>query len=495
MEIGGHVTPEAFIAVVDGGPRFRLSSAARARIMGARAVVDRHAAGSAPVYGLNTGLGGNLAHRLQPHEMAAFQAQLLRGRSVGVGPPLPPRIGRAALLARLIGAAAGHAGLSMPVVDLMLDMLNAGLAPVIPTHGSIGAGDLVLGAHVGAALIGEGEVWSEGRRRPAADALCEAGLAPVDLAPKDALALANHSAVTTALAADVFVRARTLLLLAQAAAALAGEGYAMNLTVFDAAVNAARPAPGQAATAAWFRTAFKGSSLLEGPARAIQDALSFRTLAPVFGAAAVELERLGEAVTIELNAGGDNPAVLGDAVLSTANFHTSALATALDAAAVGIAQAATAGAGRVIKLMTPGFSGLPKYLSPAGGASAGFVPMQKTLAALLGEVHRHAAPVSLYAMPVSETVEDVAPQTPLAARKLGQGLDAWRLLVGVEAMVAAQAIDLRTPKALGAAGRALFDRVRAAVPALDEDRATGPDVEAVLRAIETPELVGLLADF
>ncbi len=493
MEIGGHVTPEAFIAAVDGDAKFGLSSAARAQIGQARAVVDRHAAGSAPVYGLNTGLGGNLAHRLQPQEMRAFQAQLLRGRSVGVGPPLPARIGRAALLARLIGVAQGHAGLSPPVAERMLDMLNAGLAPVIPTHGSIGAGDLVLGAHMGATLIGEGEVWFEGRRRPAADALREAGLAPVELAPKDALALANHSAVTTALAADVLVRGQTLLLLARAAATLAGEGFAMNLAVFDAAVNAARPAPGQAATAAWFRAALKGSSLLESGARSIQDALSFRTLAVVFGAASVELERLGGAVAIELNAGGDNPAVLGDAVLSTPNFHTSALATALDAAAVGVAQVATASAGRVVKLMTPGLSNLPKYLSPAGGASAGFVPVQKTLAALLGEVHRHAAPASLYAMPVSETVEDVAPQTPLAARKLGEGLDAWRLLIGIEAMVAAQAVDLRAPKALGAAGQALFERVRAAVPMLGEDRAIGPDVETVLRAIETPGLVGLLA--
>ena len=493
MEIGGHVTPEAFVAAVDGGTRFSLSPAARARIARSRAVVDRHALGAAPVYGLNTGLGGNLGHRLAPEEMTAFQAQLLRGRSVGVGPPLPARLGRAALLARLIGAAQGFAGLSPPVVERMVEMLNRGLAPVIPTHGSIGAGDLVLGAHMGATLIGAGEVWWEGRRRPAAEALEAAGLPPVDLAPKDALALASHSAVTVALAADAYVRARALLLLAQGAAALAGEGYAMNPAVFDAALNAARPAPGQVETAAWFRRGLAGSSLHAAPPRAIQDALSFRTMAPVLGALAAVLRGLGEAVAVELNGGGDNPAVVGDALISTANFHTQAIAVALDAAAVAVAGVATAGAQRVVKLMAPALSGLPKYLSPVGGASAGFMPMQKTAAALLGEVHRHAAPVSLHAMPVSEMVEDVAPQTPLAARKLGDQLEAWRLLIGIEAMVAAQAVDLRAPLALGAAGRILHPCIRASLPALAEDRATGPEVESLLAAIEAPDCRACLA--
>ena len=496
-EIGGPIASRAFVALVDSREPIGLSSGARERIVAARRVVDRHADGDTPIYGLNTGLGGNLGHRVAPTDMAAFQVQLLRGRAVGVGEPLPARVGRAALLARLVGVCRGTAGASLPVVEQMLAMHNAGLSPVIPTYGSIGAGDLALGAHLGLALIGEGELWVDGERRAAGAALAAAGLAPVILQPKDALVLANHSAVSVALAATALIRAERLVSLARGTATLAGEGYAMNLSIFDAAVNALRPSAGQARAAAWFRRAFDGSWLGAAAPRAIQDALSFRTLAPLFGVVTTALERLAQAVDAELDAGADNPSVLlaadPPAMLSTPNFHTPDIALALDALAQALVQAANASAQRIIKLMMPSLSGLPKYLSPIGGSSAGLVPMQKTVAALLGEIQRHAAPVTLSALPVSEMVEDVAPHTPLAARKLDEQLEALRLLIGIEALVAAQAIDLRRPPALGMVAAALHARIRDTVPMLGEDRPTGQDVEPLLRALESSEVPALLA--
>ena len=470
----------------------------RQRLVEARAVVDRRAAGSEPVYGLNTGLGGNLAYRIAEPEMAVFQAQMLAGRTVGTGEPLPEAVSRTALLARIIGVARAGAGLSPHVLDLMMAMAAHRLAPVIASRGSIGAGDLVLGAQMGAALIGQGEIWQEGRRLPACEALRSAGLAPVALAPKDAIALANHSAITIAISAHAAERARRLVDLAMGVAVLSGEGYAMNTTIFDERLHKARPAACQEAAAKWFRRALAGSVLNDpAPARMVQDALSFRTLAPVFGTVRGALVAVRNEIATELNAAADNPLVLLDTgeVLSTPNFYTLPIALGLDQLAIVLAHAATAGAQRVVKLMTPQLSGLPKYLSPLGGVSAGFVPMQKTVSALLGEIRLKAHPASIDAMPVSDAVEDVAPHTPLAARKLDEQLDLLRSLIAIEAVVAAQAVDLRAPQMLGAVGRALQQAVRSRIEFLKEDRATGPDVERVLDALEKPEIAELLASF
>lgn len=492
MRIGAApISVADFVAACDGPVVAELTEAAWARIAAARVVVERHAAGDVPVYGLNTGLGGNLAHRVAPGEIAAFQAQILAGRSVGIGPVLAEGVSRGALLARLIGAAQGAAGVSPGVVRQMADMLARGLAPVIAARGSIGAGDLVLAAQMGACLTGAGELWLGGVRRPAGEALAAVGLAPVTLGPKDALALANHSCITLAQAALLVVRAERAMTLARGVATLAGEGYGMNLAIFDPRLQDLRPAAGQARAAAWFRAGFAGSSLA-GAARAIQDPLSFRTLAPVFGAAAWALAGLGQEVAVELNGASDSPAVLGDTILSTANFHTPGLALALDALAIAHVHLATASAQRMVKLMAPQLTGLAKYLSPIGGASAGYVPLQKTAAALLGEIRLAATPASLDAMVVSEMVEDVAPQTPLAAMKLGTQLDAMAWLVSLEALVAAQAADLRGGT-LGRAGALLHRAVRGAAPALAEDRAGTLDLAALGPALAAPALATALA--
>lgn len=477
---------DAFLDAAAGPVVLTVTEAARGRLAAARAVVEAHAAGPAPVYGLNTGLGGNLAHRLAPEEIPAFQAQMLAGRTVGVGDPLPEPHCRALLLARIVSMARGVSGVSPAVLDLMIALAARGMAPAVASRGSIGAADLAMGAEMGAALIGRGLIWVDGARRPAAEALAAAGLASATLGPKDALALANSSAGGVALSAVGLGRARRLMRLAMGAAALSAEGYGANPTIFDARLNALRPAPGQAAAAAWFRAALSGSSLHDG-ARSVQDALSFRAMAPIFGAAQAALDHAAAVWDVEANAGADSPAVLAETgeMLSTPNFHTPALALALDALAIAVVHVATASAQRVVKLMAPQLSGLPKYLSPVGGASAGFVPMQKTVAALLSEIRLKAAPASLDAMVVSDMVEDAAPNTPLCARKLDEQAALWRLLIGIEALVAAQAVDLRAPARLGPVAATLHGAIRRAVPPLAEDRATGPEVEAALAALET----------
>ena len=494
---GSHISLARFVELADSPVSISVAPAIRERLASAREIVGHYAASDQPVYGLNTGLGGNLQHRIEPKDISAFQAQLLLGRSAGVGPNLPEWVSRAAWLSRIIGASRGASGLSLTTFDLMLAMAERGLSPAVPTYGSIGTSDLVLAAQMGACLIGAGEIWDGGICRPAAEALHSHGLAPIELAPKDGLALANNSSITIALAAVALRNARNAMDLAQGVVVLSGEGYGMNLSIFEARIHALRPAAGQEQAAAWFRAALKGSSLYaSGAARSVQDALSFRVVAPLFGAARDALALAERETEIELNGAADNPVVLLDTseMLSTPNFHTPALALALDTLAIAHVHLATASAQRIVKLMNPHLSGLPKYLSPIGGASAGFLPLQKTVAALLGEIRLHAQPATFDAISVSEMVEDVAPQTPLAARKLAAQVDLLSWLTAIEALVAAQAVDLRKPASLGPAAKMLHKAIRAKVPPLHEDRACGPDVATARDAINSLEVRTRLAD-
>ena len=398
---GAPLAVDDVVRVARQGARVTLAPEGLARAALARAVVERHAAGDQPVYGVNTGLGGNVGFRLSAAQLCDFQVQLVRGRAAGVGDRLPDEVVRAALLARAHGICQGGAGAQPAVAETLVAMLNAGIVPIVPRHGSIGAGDLVLAAGLGLGVLGRGNVCVEGRVVPAAEALAAAGIEPLAPGPKDGLALINHSALTVVLASLALADLAHWLATAAAAAALAFEGYAGNPRIFDQRLAAARPARGQAWAAALFRRLLAGSSLHEpGRARGIQDPLSFRCLSQVFGTLLATFETARDDLRTELNAAADNAMVLvdDDEMLSSGNFHTPLLALDFDALAIAIASHAAASAQRVVKLMTPALSGLPAYLSPVGGASCGYVPLQKTAAALLGEIRHLANPASLDAI-------------------------------------------------------------------------------------------------
>jgi len=349
--------------------------------------------------------------------------------------------------------------------------------------GSISAGDLGLCAHLVAPVIGHGEAFFQGRRCSGADALAAAGLAPVALQAKDGLGLINASPLTAGFAAVVAQTLDHTMLVAAAVAALSDEGYAANLTVFDPRIAAARPAGAQVAAAALFRALLAGSGLHEGKPRSIQDAISFRSMAQVFGSSYAALATLLQAVQAEINGNSDSPIVFADGdMLSSPNFHASMIALAFDSMAIALTHLASASVQRVIKLQTPHLSGLPRYLSPVGGASVGFNALQKTAAALFAEIRLKASPASLDAVVVSDTVEDHATQALLCVRKLGEQLQLYRHLLAIEALVATQAVDLRPTTQLGAGTRLVFDAVRSAVATLQQDRPPGPDA----MRIQTP---------
>ena len=481
MELGGYVSLPQFMAAVNATKPLEVPDAVLSRIRVARAHVDAKAADDAPVYGLNTGLGANLGHRIAPGDIPEFQLQLVDGRSVAAGDPLPEATGRAVLLARILSAARGHSGLSEEMFTHMVRVFSARVAPVVREFGSIGASDLTVMAVWAQALLGRGEAWAGGQILPAADALERVGLKVPDLRPKDALALLNTGAFSVARTASALEAARRGLDMAKAAILLSYAGYGANRAVLRADVNALRPAPGQAAAAAWFARHLEGC---EDNPRRIQEALSFRLVATVTGAAEDALTRAVRVWEDEANAGADSPAVLdGGEMVSTAHFHAPALALSLEGVSLAMAMAANGAVQRVQKLMNPDLSGLAKYLSPVGGASAGMVPLQKTCAALLAEIRRHAMPVAFDPAPVSDTVEDMAPMTPLAASKLIDQMHAFHMLAGAEALVAAQGLDLRAPEALSPTVTALHAAIRAAVPPLGEDRALGAYIGAATEAL------------
>ncbi len=478
------VTIADVAAVARHGAPVDAAPAVYAKLERARAVLDRAAASGQRIYGLNTGLGANLGTDVGG-DAADFQRQLVRGRAASVGEPLPRELVRAVMFARAAMLARGGSGISPAVFRLLLAALDAGVHPLLPRIGSIGAGDLAALAPLALMLLGEGEAELGGTVQPAAAALRRAGLAPVSLGPKDGLSLVNASALSAGSAALAVADARAAFRQQQQAAALTMEAMLANLTVLHPAVQAARPASGQAEAAAELARLLKRRAA--PPPAALQDPLSVRCVPAIHGALADAIARAGSIVEIELNGAADNPLVLVDdnLVLSTGNFHTAGLALSFETLGLAIAQAAAASAARFVQLTGAARRELPRYLSPAGGASAGFVPLQKVVAATLAMIRQRANPVMLDVLAVSEGVEDHASQAPLAIAKAAEMITLWQRLIAFELMAAAQAVDLRPGLRLASGTGRVRQAVRALVAPLGEDRPLGADAERLYAALSS----------
>jgi histidine ammonia-lyase len=481
---GGDLDPASLAAVARDHQAVELDRGARARIDAAHAFVRQAAAIGMPVYGLTTGLGARVGQPIDGAEASAFSLRTVRGRAMAVGEPLDTELVRAAMTVRLNGLCAGASGASVAVADGLAALLNCGLHPRVPRSGSVGAADLCLLAHVGLTLIGEGEAELGGEWLPSADALARAGLAPVKLGPKDGLAICSSSSVSIATAALALLDARACLREAQISAALSMEGFRANLSPIDPRVVAARPAPGQAWSAAGLRALLKGGALsAPGAARRLQDPLSFRCASQVHGSLDAALGLLSDALAPELNGAADNPLVLTEdrEILSTGNFHVPALALALDATSIAIAQVAAIVGERPARLNTERLSGLPANLTRLGPTRSGIAPLHKTANALTVEIRHLASPLSVHSTVEADGVEDDSTAALQSALRLRQQLQRLRLLIAVELVFAAQAVDLAAPASLGTGTAAAHRCVRELVGPLDDDRALGPEVELLDR--------------
>lgn len=443
------------------------------------------------MYGLTTGLGARVGEPVSPAHATEQSARIVRGRATAVGAPLPTDAVRAAMLVRLNGMCAGGSGASPAVCDTLAAMLNAGVHPVVPRTGSIGAGDLCLLAHVALVVLGEGRAEHDGRHMPGAQALRAAGIAAPPLGPGDGLALCNASAVSAGIAALAQVAGEGLLDAAAIAAALSMEGFRAQTWPIHPDVAAAQPGPGQEWEAGGLRELLRGGSLMDGgDGRRLQDPLSFRCASHVLGALRIALDTLAVTVTSVLNGSGDNPLVLGDGqVVSTGNFHTPALALVLDAAAVAVAQAAAPAAERPARLATERLSGLPANLTRAGEGRSGIAPLLKTAQAIAVEIRHLAVPLATDPRFGADGVEDDSTNAAAAALRLQTQLDLLGRMVALELVCAAQAVDLAAPERLGRGTAAAQECVRELVPALGDDRPLGADVERVAAELVASGLV------
>ena len=488
----------AVVRVSRDDARIELTAAAGERVAADRAVVERLAAAGAPVYGLTTGLGASVDTALPRDDIVAFQTRAVLGRSVAIGPRLSREAVRAALLVRIAKMAAGGSGVSAAVLDGLVAMLNAGVHPSVPAIGSIGAADLALSAHLALPLIGLGEAEYRGEVMPGGQALARAGLRVLDLGAKDGLALMNSNAFSVGSGALALADAGAALEALEISAALSFEGFRANPNPLDPRVQRSRPAPGQEIAAARLSALLADSELwrADGPRR-VQDPLCFRCVAPVHGAVLASIDHARHTVELEINSGGDNPLVLaeGGVMLSTGNFDVTALTLDFERLGQALTHAAGLTVDRTLKMMSPRFSDLPRFLSPLGPTRTGFATVQKTIAALEADIRHLALPVSFAVRAVADGVEDHAAMAPRVVEKASEIVGRLRWLVAIELMVAAQALDLR-PVRLGAPLRAAYDMLRAAVPMLREDRATGPDIERIyalvdqgslVRAVQTPK--------
>ncbi|MET7481812.1 aromatic amino acid ammonia-lyase [Streptomyces sp. NPDC005538] len=474
------------VAVAHQGAQVALGDGVLSRLADERAVVDDVVDRQVPTYGLTTGLGARSPYALPRAELDAFSVRTVRGRANAVGDPLPIPVVRAALLARVNGLAGGGSGVSPRIPRLLVALLNARVHPVIPEVGSIGASDLCQMAHAGLVVIGEGSAEYGGEVLDGATALRRAGLTPARLGPKDGHVLCSASPLAAGVGALALHEAGAVLALAQAVTALTYEGFRANTSPLDPRVLALRPAPGQSRAAAELLALLDGGDLGDpSNARRVQDPVSLRCAAQVHGAGYAALDFADGALRPELNGCGDNPVVLPGTgeILSSGNFHTSGLALAYDTLALALTQTAAISAERMRRLLAPAVSGLPANLSPYGPERSGFAPLVKTAQALVAEVRMLSTPVCTDPRQGADSVEDDSTNAALGARRLTTMLGRLRQLLAVEAVVAAQAVDLAAPAALGRGPEYLHRAIRKAVPRLDDDRPHGVDVETISRDI------------
>lgn len=509
---GSSLTLDAVAQVArDREARVVLAPAGEAAVRASRAAVEALLARGDIVYGITTGFGAFKDRRIGPEQMEALQRNILRSHAAGVGAPLSGAATRAMMLIRANTLAKGFSGVRLETLGALVALLNAGVLPVIPCQGSLGAsGDLAPLAHMALILIGEGEAAYGGERLPGAEALSRAGLSPVRLGAKEGLALTNGTAMMAAVGGLATVDAENVVAVADIAGALSLEALEGSAQPFDARLHAARPHPRQIDCAAYIRRLLEGSELLrpaggspEDPAR-VQDAYSLRCIPQVHGAVRDAVAYARWALEIELNSATDNPLVFWEkdepVALSGGNFHGALMGVAMDTLALALADLGNISERRLNRLVDERTNDalLPAFLTARGGVNSGFMLAHVTAAALASENKTLAHPASVDTIPTSANVEDHVSMGATAARQAAEVLANVEKILAIELFAACQAIDFRRERAgrhlrLGRGTAPVYERIRAAVPFLEEDAVMSPHIEAVCGLVRSGEFVCLVA--
>jgi histidine ammonia-lyase len=494
----GAMTLEDLQAIHAGGVTLAIDPAADAAIAAGAAVVQRAADGDAPVYGVNTGFGKLASTRISREDLDTLQRNLIRSHSVGVGEPLAPAVIRVMLATKAASLARGHSGVRPEVIAMLIRVHNAGLVPYVPSQGSVGAsGDLAPLSHMTLALMGEGEMLVDGKRKPALAALREAGIEPLVLKAKEGLGLINGTQTSTALALHALLSFEPVLEAALVVGALTVDAARGSDGPFDPRIHALRGQPGQIDVAQYYRRLLEGSAIRasheEGDDR-VQDPYCLRCQPQVVGACLDQLRHAALVLVREANAVTDNPLVFPDdgSMISGGNFHAEPVALACDAMAVAIAEVGAIAERRIAMLIDAGVSRLPPFLTADAGLNSGFMIAHVTAASLASENKSMAHPASVDSLPTSANQEDHVSMATFAARRLQPMIANVAHILGIELLASAQGVEFLRPLRSSAALEQTHAMLRAVCPSIARDRYLAPDIEAATRLVTDGSLARIL---
>jgi histidine ammonia-lyase len=486
----GALSVDQLRALASSPQRLALDESCWPAVEAAADVVTRAAAGSAPVYGINTGFGKLATVRIAPDQIEELQRRLVLSHMCGLGAPLPDAAVRLVLAMKAASLALGHSGVKRGTVELLLTLLNNDALPVIPAKGSVGAsGDLAPLAHLAGILIGVGEVRLDGALLPAAAALARIGAQPLTLGAKEGLALLNGTQVSTALALLGLFRAQAVFDAALVAGAMSVDAALGSDVPFDARLNAVRGQPAQIRVAERLHALLAGSTIRAShlvDCERVQDPYSLRCQPQVMGACLELLDGAAAVLEREANGVSDNPLVFAPrepgedgAILSGGNFHAEPVALAADRIALALAEIGSLAERRIALLTDPALSQLPAFLTPSPGLNSGFMLPQIAAAALASENQHLAHPAGIDSRPTSANQEDHVSMATYAARRLLEMTENAAHIVAIELLAAAQGVELRRPLQTSAPLEAALARVRGHAAFLRDDRPLAGEIRAV----------------
>ena len=491
---GNNLTLDEVVRVARGREPVEISATGRQQLAASRAIVENLLDSTTPVYGISTGFGNLSQIWISPEEREALQRNLILSHAAGVGDYLPEDVVRAAMLMRANSLVKGYSGIRPATVEMLLELLNRGVYPAVPSKGSVGAsGDLSPLSHIALVLMGEGKAFVAGKLVTGAAAPAAVGLLPVAFAAKEGLALINGTQIMTAVGALVVHDAALLMKAADIAAAMSLEALRGTRTAYDERIGRIRPHPGQLASSANLLKLTADSRIMESHENCgkVQDAYSLRCVPQVHGASKDAVRRARETIEIEMNSATDNPLIFPDTgeVISGGNFHGQPVALVMDYLKTALAEIGSISERRVNRMLDAHLSDLPPFLTAYPGVDSGLMITQYTAAALVSENKVLAHPACVDSIPTSANQEDHVSMGTIAARQSREILENSRHVIAIEMLVAAQGLDFLKPLEPGVGVQAAYKAVRAEVPHLEEDRVPAEDIATVYQLLVSETIV------
>ena len=494
---GKELTPSTVDQAFGRPIRVNLTASVMAKVAENRHQLDQLIKQDRPFYGINTGFGSLCDRKISPDRLETLQENLLMSHAVGVGEPVPDDIVRLMMLFKILSLSRGHSGVRPQTLETLVQMLSADLLPVVPSKGSLGAsGDLAPLAHMALPLIGRGKVRTNGRTTKAAEALAESDIQPVKLAAKEGLALINGTQFMSAYGAALCLRACRLCKIADILAAMSLEAVRGRTEPFDVRIHTIRPHPGALTVAHNMRELLSDRPLAPSKPYGVrvQDPYSLRCVPAVHGATRDALKHVEKVTYREINSVTDNPLVFEGAILSGGNFHGQPLALTLDYLAIAGAELASISERRQYLLVNDSHYGLPAGLVSNSGLNSGFMIAHYTSAALVAENKVLCHPASVDSIPTSGGQEDHVSMGATSALKCLQIVDNVERVLGIELLLAAQALEFTPAAELAPAIRHAFETVRRQIPAADADREFGIDIETATSLVRSQTVTRAVED-